>query len=85
MKIGGKLTLGFIGVACLTAAVGLIGLVSVRTLGKADTLQYEDTTVPIGQLLLINSSVKTILIDIRDMTDITGSGAEYVKIDCARE
>jgi methyl-accepting chemotaxis protein len=45
MKLSAKLVGGFIGVAMLTAVVGLVGTLSIRSIDNADTELYEQNTV----------------------------------------
>lgn len=69
MKISGKLVLGFVVVALLGAAVGVFGIVNMRTLDAADTFLYENITVPITNLLTITESFQSALVYLRDMID----------------
>jgi methyl-accepting chemotaxis protein len=47
VKLSTKLVGGFVGVALLTAIVGLVGTLSIRSIDKADTELYEMNTVPL--------------------------------------
>jgi methyl-accepting chemotaxis protein len=69
MKISGKLLLGFVVVALLGTAVGVFGIVNMRTLDAADTFLFENMTVPITNLLTITESFQSALVYLRDMID----------------
>jgi methyl-accepting chemotaxis protein len=47
MKLSTKLVGGFVGIALLTAVVGLVGTVAIGSIQKADTELYEANTVPL--------------------------------------
>ena len=49
VKLSTKLVGGFVGVALLTAVVGLVGTLSIRSIDNADTELYEQNTVALAQ------------------------------------
>jgi methyl-accepting chemotaxis protein len=57
MKIGMKLTVGFLAVAGIAAAVGVFGITEMRRLDANDTRMYEKDTVPLGALSQFGSNV----------------------------
>ena len=67
MKIGTKLTAGFLAVAALAAGVGAVGNGSLRSVNARDTFMYEKCTLPLGQLSLIANSYGNIRSDMRNM------------------
>ncbi|MBN2267146.1 MAG: MCP four helix bundle domain-containing protein, partial [Candidatus Babeliaceae bacterium] len=50
MKIGAKLILGFIMVALIAGAIGVVGAVSINQVGEADERLYTTMTEPLGEL-----------------------------------
>jgi len=71
MKISGKLVLGFVAVALLGAAMGGFGMISLRRIEAADTLMYQNMTVPISDLLSITEAFQRVRVNVRDLLDAT--------------
>jgi methyl-accepting chemotaxis protein len=55
VKLGVLLTSAFLLVALISGIVGGIGIINIRKIDAADTWMYEKTTVPLGQLAIIQS------------------------------
>lgn len=53
LKIRTKLLAGFIFVALIGVFIGTVGIVNIRQIDDADTLLYEQATVPLGYMLHI--------------------------------
>lgn len=56
MKIGTKMIVGYLIVALLAGAIGVLGIMNIQTIEKADTNLYEKMTVPLGELILVAES-----------------------------
>ncbi|MBU3127596.1 methyl-accepting chemotaxis protein [Clostridium tagluense] len=67
MKISAKLLSGFIMVAIIAAAIGVVGIISLKSIDKSDTELYENQLVPTTQLAEINKSFQMIRVDVRDI------------------
>lgn len=50
LRIGVKLTIGFIAIAVIAGMIGLVGVNKIKTVDKQDAALYEQNTVPIGCL-----------------------------------
>lgn len=48
LKISLKLIIGFVVVALISAVVGIVGIVNLRSVGEADTYLYEENTVGVA-------------------------------------
>ncbi|MCB2297392.1 HAMP domain-containing methyl-accepting chemotaxis protein [Clostridium tagluense] len=78
MKISAKLLSGFIMVAIIAAAIGVIGIISLKSIDKSDTELYENQLVPTTQLAEINKSFQMIRVDVRDI--IIETNAEKMQV-----
>ncbi|MBZ9634329.1 methyl-accepting chemotaxis protein [Clostridium sp. FP1] len=67
MKISAKLLSGFIMVAIIAAAIGVVGIVNLKSIDKSDTQLYENQLVPTTQLADINKNFQMIRVDVRDI------------------
>ncbi|HZZ86534.1 MAG TPA: methyl-accepting chemotaxis protein [Anaeromyxobacteraceae bacterium] len=56
VRMGTKVTAGFLLVALLALIVGLVGSRALQTIGSADTRMYEETSVPLSVLIELNAS-----------------------------
>jgi methyl-accepting chemotaxis protein len=56
IRIGSKVTMGFLAVALLALAVGALGLTAIREIQAADARLYEETSVPLSILVDLTSS-----------------------------
>ena len=69
IKIGVKLTGGFLIIALITAVIGVIGFTNINTLAKTDKFLYEKKTVPISLLGTINSEFQQIRVNLEKVTN----------------
>jgi len=67
MKISSKLLSGFIIVAIIAAAVGVVGIVNLKSIDKSDTVLYENQLVPITQLADVNKNFQMIRVEVRNI------------------
>lgn len=67
LKIGAKLTGGFLLVAAITIIVGVYSIAQMNTINKNDSFLYEKATLPLGDLVEISMSFEMIMRDIRDL------------------
>jgi methyl-accepting chemotaxis protein len=67
LKIGKKLTSGFIFVAVIAAVVGAIGISNIKTINDDDTMLYETATVPLGHIQKISVAIEKEGINLRDI------------------
>ncbi len=79
MKIGTKMILGYLIVALLAAAIGVLGIVNIKTVDAADTFLYEKMTVPLGEMVLIAESFQRMRGNVKDvlLSDSAEVVAEY--------
>ena len=56
MKIGAKLILGFILVAIIAATIGIVGIINLNNISRAEKKVYKMVTVPLGELITIVDS-----------------------------
>jgi len=75
LKIGVKITSGFVFVALIAGIIGFIGVKEIKVIDDADTKLYEKMAVPLGQLGDIGVNFQRIRINVR----------EYVEADTAQE
>lgn len=69
LKLRTKLLAGFIAVAVIGTVIGIVGIVNMRAIEKADTLLYEKMTIPISNLLMITESFQRARINVRELLD----------------
>ncbi|MBZ9621863.1 methyl-accepting chemotaxis protein [Clostridium sp. FP2] len=67
IKISAKLLSGFIMVAIIAAAIGVVGIISLKSIDKSDTELYENQLVPTTQLAEINKNFQMIRVNVRDI------------------
>ncbi len=67
MKIGVKLIAGFLIVALIAGAIGLIGIVNIRTIDNLDTKLYQTMTAPLGELVIIVDSFQRMRGNVKDI------------------
>ncbi len=77
IKIGSKLIAGFLIVSLISVVIGIIGTISIYSVAKNDTQLYENTTVPISELL--NVSVSFQLVRVYMMEMIYANNQEEIK------
>lgn len=66
LKIRAKLLISFAVVAAIAGVVGVVGVVNIRQIERADTLLYQENTVPISQLGEIGVLFQRYRINVRD-------------------
>lgn len=71
MKLAAKLILGFVSVAALAAAIGVIGTMNMRNIAAADANMYKNMTVPLGDFGQIVENNALVRISVRDMIEAT--------------
>ena len=74
LKIGTKLQLGFLLVASITVAIGIIGIACVNGVNGRDAFLYENTTRPLAQLARISTAFEKIRNDASLMISASGRG-----------
>jgi len=67
MKIGTKMIVGYLIVALLAGAIGVLGIVNIQKIDEADTYLYEKMTVPLGELVLIAESFQRMRGNLKDI------------------
>ncbi len=67
LKIGVKVTGGFLLVAFIAGIIGVIGIINLRTIDADDTKLYEKMTVPLSQISQISTNFQRIRVNLRDM------------------
>src|ERR1700730_5114340 len=81
MPLRTKMIGGFVLVALIPAAVGLIGLNSIHRMSRADQRLYDDSTVPLPELSEIAVLLQTMQIPSRDFIRAEGSPAGRMHVD----
>lgn len=66
MKLGIKVLTGFVVLTVIAGAIGIIGTINIRKIEQADTMLYEEMTVPIGEMGVIGMSFHRIRVNLRD-------------------
>jgi len=66
LKVGTKLVAGFVLVALLATAVGVVGISKIRQIDAADTTLYEKVTAPLSDLATMAVLFQRIRINVRD-------------------
>jgi len=79
MKIGTKMIVGYLIVALLAGAIGVLGIVNINTIDEADTYLYEYMTVPLGELVIIAESFQRMRGNVKDilLSDTTAQIEDY--------
>jgi methyl-accepting chemotaxis protein len=67
IRIGPKLVIGFLIVACITLAIGVTGIYNIKKINELDNQLYEKMTVPLGDLVVIAESYHKISGNVRDV------------------
>lgn len=67
LKIGTKMILGYLIVALLAGAIGVLGIVNIRTIDEADTYLYTNMTVPLGEMVIIAESFQRMRGNVKDI------------------
>ena len=67
LRIVAKLMIGFLLVACTTAAVGYIGITNVKEIDRLGGVMYHNMTVPIAHLGDMASTYQRIRVNSRDV------------------
>lgn len=67
MKLGTKMITGFLIVALIAGAIGLVGIINIREIEELGTKMYEMMTQPLGEMVVIVSSYQRMQNDIRDI------------------
>lgn len=92
IKLSVKMIAGFLIVALIAGAIGVVGILNIRKIDNADTKLYEKMTVPFGDLLALTQAFereRSIIRDVVLSTDakkdkVLAGQAEQVKNDFAR-
>jgi methyl-accepting chemotaxis protein len=79
MRIGLKLIIGFLVVAFLGAAVGGVGVSSIRQLANASNDMYANETVPITHLTYMGTSMLRVFLAIKDMSQFQGAAGDEAR------
>ena len=85
ITFGQKLVGGFLIVGFLTAIVGGVGILNIKTIEKADTKLYEKFTVPIGQLQEMISSYLLIRLSLQELLDEPDAAKKKEQVAKIRE
>jgi methyl-accepting chemotaxis protein len=67
LKIGVKLTGGFLLVAIIAGIIGAVGILNIQTIDAADTRLYKNMTIPLTQIAEISTNFQRIRVNLRDM------------------
>lgn len=80
MKIGIRLTLGFLLVTIIAGIIGYIGIRNIRTIDAADTFLYEKATVPLADVNIMNGEFQRARLNIRMLLgDLARNDSEIVE------
>jgi len=66
MKLATKVMIGFVLIALVAGAIGLMGMYSIKKIDDADTMLYEKVTTPLGQMADIAIAFQRVRINVRD-------------------
>jgi methyl-accepting chemotaxis protein len=75
MKIGGKIVIGFVGVALIGCAIGIVGIVNLDKIAEADRGMYTTMAQPLGELITIAESTQELRVAIRLYLEAKDDGA----------
>src|SRR6202023_211795 len=81
MPLRTKMIGGFVLVALIPAAVGLIGLNSVHRMSRADQRLYDDSTVPLPELSEIAVLLQRMRVASRDLIGAEGDAGRRMKFE----
>lgn len=73
LKIGTKLIHGFIVVAMIAGGIGVMGVISIKTVDRQDNYLYEKMTVPLGEMIFMTQALKGISKDVNGIILSTNS------------
>ncbi|MGO8693598.1 MAG: methyl-accepting chemotaxis protein [Rectinemataceae bacterium] len=79
MKIGMKLIIGFLAVALIAVAVGVIGVSSIGRIAAADKDLYDSEMVPITHLTYMTESMLRVFLAIKDMSSFQGAAGDAAR------
>jgi methyl-accepting chemotaxis protein len=80
MKIGRKLTLGFLAMSALAALGGAVAMVQMASLTATEKKTYDKMTLPLGQLVSIALDSQMVRIELREAVDaVSGPTFEAAK------
>ncbi len=71
MSISKKLVLGFLVLTVLAAGINLIGLVNLQTIQRAGQRMYQESNIPLGNLVKVAEDFLSIRVSLRDLLDDT--------------
>ena len=80
MKIGNKLIAGFLAVALIGGAIGLIGITNLNQIAAADRDIYTTMTQPLGDLITITESFQKIRVNMRLIIEATDNDARQAPV-----
>jgi len=66
VKLATKVMSGFVLIALVAGAIGLMGMYSIKKIDDADTMMYEKVTTPLGQMADIAIAFQRVRINVRD-------------------
>ena len=67
MKLATKVISGFILMAVIMCLIGIVGIMKIKQIDKADTMLYERVAFPLGQLADISTDIQKLRVNIRDL------------------
>lgn len=76
LKISGKLIGSFAVIVALSVLVGVLGIIQIRGIVKADTYLYEKMTVPLSNLITMSSDFQRIRINVRTIATASDEKAQ---------
>lgn len=84
LKIGRKLIISFLAVACITLLVGIVGYVNMNNIEKSSQKMEKSVTIPMGDLESLTRNFQDIRIAYRDMVLYTDSAYVEKRINDRR-
>lgn len=67
LKIRSKLLLAFVVMIVITAGVGGFSIYNIKKINDADTMLYEQMTVPLGEIAMISQNFQRVRVNTRDI------------------
>ena len=84
LKVSLKLIISFLIVLAMTIGVGIVGIIGMQNITKADTEMYEKQTVPMQNMALILETMQMMRVAARDY--VVGSvNGDQAKIDAVKQ
>jgi methyl-accepting chemotaxis protein len=82
LKIGVKVTGGFLIVALIAGIIGGIGILNLRKIATNDTKLYENMTVPLSQISQMSTNFQRVRVNLRDMiiAENTEEASQYESV-----